>query len=163
SGDHAGYLREQLKSDKSLWRIASWHETMRLMQVGEKGDETGWDVYEEARQGGALIATAHEHSYSRSHLLASCKNQEVADDSKSLTLTRGKTFVVVSGLGGSTIRPQLLTGKWWASIYTQSQGATYGAFFGVFNAGGTPNRAKFYFKNIKGDIVDRFEVVSEVK
>jgi hypothetical protein len=162
-GDHAGYIREQLKKDKSLWRICCWHKDMRRMQVGGKSDETGWEVYEEAREGGAIIATAHEHSYSRSHLLSSCKNQEVADDSNTLTLSRGKCFVAVSGLGGSTIRPQMLSGKWWASVYTQTQGATFGALFGVFNAGGTPNRAKFYFKNILGEIVDRFEVLSDVK
>jgi hypothetical protein len=162
-GDHAGYIREQLKADKSLWRICSWHKDMRLMQVGGKADETGWEVYEEARMGGAIIATAHEHSYSRTHLLSSCKDQTVADDSNLLTLTRGKTFVFVSGLGGYSIRPQVLSGKWWAKIYTKTQGATYGALFGQFNAGGTPNQAKFYFKNIKGEIVDQFDVVSDVK
>jgi hypothetical protein len=160
--DHGKYIQEQLGADKSRWRIASWHKCMRLMQVGGKSDETGWEVYEQARQGGAIIATAHEHSYSRSHLLSSCKEQTVADDSATLTLARGKSFVFVCGLGGQSIRPQMLGGKWWAKIYTQTQGATYGALFGVFNAGGSANKASFYFKNIRGEVIDRFEVTSEL-
>ena len=62
------YIRDQLVSDNSVWSICSWHKNMRLMQIGGKQDETGWGVYEEASKGGAIMATAHEHSYSRTHL-----------------------------------------------------------------------------------------------
>jgi hypothetical protein len=32
----------------------------------------------------------------------------------------------------------------------------------VFNVNGVPNTAMFYFKNIKGEIIDRFDVMSNV-
>lgn len=160
---HDAYIMEQLAADTSLWRICSWHKDMRLMQVGGKEDETGWEVYEEARKGGAIIATAHEHSYSRTHLLSSIRNQTVASRSDTLIITNGKTFVFVSGLGGESIRNQELSGDWWASIYTSNQGANYGALFGTFNVGGVPNLATFYFKDLSGKIADQFVVISQVK
>ncbi|MFQ6113578.1 MAG: T9SS type A sorting domain-containing protein, partial [bacterium] len=169
---HAEYIRNKLAGDNSIWSISSWHKNMHLMQVGSKGDETGWGVYEESRKGGAIIATAHEHSYSRTHLLSSCQNQTVASNSGTLFLTKdlvdtgedeGKTFVFVSGLGGTGIRNQDRSGEWWASIYTSDQGANYGALFGTFNVNGVPNLAKFYFKDIDGVIPDSFEVMSTIE
>src|SRR5205809_7550121 len=114
---------------------------MGVMEVCGKGDETGWSVYVQSRRVGAIIATAHEHSYSRTYLLSSCQDQTVASTAETLVLSRddpstpadeGRSFVFVSGLGGRSIRDQQLSGPWWASIYTSTQGATYGALFGVF-------------------------------
>jgi hypothetical protein len=170
-GDHAGYIREQLATDDSVWRINSWHKNMRLMQVGGKSDETGWGVYEESRKGGSIIATAHEHSYSRTHLLSSCENQTVASNSETLVLQRddpdtpsdeGRSFVFVSGLGGKSIRDQERDGPWWASVYTSTQGANYGALFGIFNYQENPRLAYFYFKDIDGFVADDFFVESTV-
>ncbi len=168
---HDVYIRDKLAADNSIWSISSWHKNMKLMQVGGKGDEAGWGVYEESRKGGAIIATAHEHSYSRTHLLSSCQNQTVASTSNTLVLTEdqsgttpdeGKTFVFVSGLGGKSIRSQSLSGAWWASIYTSTQKAAHGALFGVFNVDGMPNKAHFYFKAINGAVPDDFFVISNV-
>jgi len=108
-------------------------------------------------------------SYSRTYLLSSCQHQTVASLATTLVLARddpstpadeGRTFGFVSGLGGRSIRPQLLTGPWWASIYTSTQGANYGALFGVFNYQGDPGLAYFYFKDISGHITDQFFVRS---
>ena len=159
---HAPYIREQLAEDKSIWSICSWHKNMHLMQMGKKEDATGWDVYEEARKGGAIIATAHDHSYGRTYLMNSFVNQTIASDSNRMIITEGQTFAFVSGLAGAKIHDQKVHGLWWARIYTKAQGATYGALFGVFNADGAPNKAMFYFKNIKGDLIDRFDVISNV-
>jgi len=168
---HATYIRDQLASDNSVWRISSWHKNMRLMQVESKTDDTGWDVYEESRKGGAIVATGHDHSYARTHLLSSFQNQTVASTGNTLTLAsdnpstpsdEGRSFAFVSGLGGESIYSQTRSGTWWASIYTSTQGAAYGALFGVFNYQGNPRLAHFYFKNINGTIVDDFYVQSSV-
>ena len=166
------YIRDQLVTDNSVWSICSWHKNMRLMQIGGKEDETGWGVYEEARKGGAIIATAHEHSYSRTHLLSSMSAQTVASTSNTLHLTEGNSFAFVSGLGGHSIRAQSLTGNWWASAYASTclagdqicqPNASPGALFGVFNVDGQPNKAIFYFKDINGRVVDQFVVVNDVE
>jgi hypothetical protein len=166
------YIRDQLAADNSVWSICSWHKNQRLMQVGTKTDETGWGAYEEARKGGAIIATAHEHSYSRTHLLGSMSGQTVASTSNTLTLTKGKSFAFVSGLGGQSVRPQSLGGNWWASVYASTclagdvvcrPNAVAGALFGVFNVDGQPNKALFYFKDVNGKVVDSFVVYSNVE
>ncbi|MGH7494262.1 MAG: metallophosphoesterase [bacterium] len=164
---HANYIKEQLAKNNSIWRISGWHKNMTAMQAGGKSNETGWGVYEESRKGSAIIATAHEHSYSRTHLLSSCKNQTVASTSDTLALSaddpvtsqdEGRTFVFVSGLGGKSIRDQEQSGKWWASIYTETQRANSGALFGVFNFEGKQGLARFYFKDIEGNVPDEFYV-----
>jgi hypothetical protein len=169
---HAPYIREVLAADDSVWSISAWHKNMRRMQVGGKGDETGWGVYEESRRGGAIIATGHEHSYSRTHLLANVQNQVVASTEVPLVLAaddpatpedEGRSFAFVSGLGGKSIRnQQQIDGPWWASVYTSDQGARPGALFGVFNYEGDPNLARFYFKDVDGQIVDDFFVTSSL-
>lgn len=160
---HDTYIRDQLAKSQAVWRIAGWHKNMKRMQVGGKKDGTGWGVYEEARKGGAIIATGHEHSYSRTHLLSSMQNQTIASTSDTLVITKGATFAFVSGLGGKSIREQKLSGDWWASVYTSDQNATFGVLFGEFNYNGQSNLAHFYFKNIKGQIIDEFWVVSQVQ
>ena len=166
------YVREQLAADNSVWSVCSWHKNQRLMQVGGKTDETGWGVYEEARKGGAIIATAHEHSYSRTHLLSGMAAQTIASTSNTLSLTKGKSFAFVSGLGGHSVRPQLVGGNWWASAYASTclagelycqPNAAPGALFGVFNVDGQPNKALFYFKDVNGKVVDSFVVYSNVE
>jgi hypothetical protein len=157
------YIKDKLASDNSIWKICSWHKNMRLMQVSGKVDETGWEVYEEARKGGAIIATAHSHTYSRTPLLSNIMNQTVASQSDTLVLTKGTTFVFVSGMGGQSKYAQELSGDWWASIYTKNQGAGFGALFGTFNVNGIPNMATFYFKDLKGVVADSFVVVSQVQ
>ncbi|MHC4416810.1 MAG: metallophosphoesterase family protein, partial [Planctomycetota bacterium] len=174
--DYAPYIRDQLAASDAIWRISSWHKLMEAMQVGGKSDDSGWDVYEESRRGGAVIATGHEHSYARTHPLRDCQNQVVDSVGSSFTIARddpdtpadeGVTFVHHNGLGGRSIRdqerclptnpPYGCNGEW-AAIYAEQQGANYGALFGVFNVGGNPRLAHFYFKDIDGNVVDEFHV-----
>lgn len=158
---HGEFIRRELAGDSSLWKISAWHVNQRLMQVGGKGDEAGWEVYEESRKGGAIIATAHEHTYSRTHLLSDMAARVVASRSDTLRLRAGRSFAFVSGLGGEEVRPQLLSGAWWASVYTATQGAAPGALFATFHVDGDPRKAEFAFKAIDGAVPDRFLVYRE--
>jgi len=170
---YAPYIRAQLKSDNHIWKVCSWHRNMSAMQVGDKTDDMGWGVYEACRANGAIIATAHEHSYERTKTLTSFTNQTVdADfpDPNRLVAAPGRTFSFVSGLGGESIRPQKRCSPTtppygckgeWAKIYTSNQNAQYGALFIMFNVGGDPNKAHGYFKTISGQIADEFDVTKE--
>lgn len=164
----AAFIRDELARDQaSRWRICSWHKNQHRMQTGNKKDETGWGPYEASRRGGAIVATGHEHAYSRSHLLASCEEQVVASADSPLQLAiddpatpadEGRTFVFVSGIAGKSIRDQRRGGDWWAAVSTRDKGAQPGALFGVFNHQGDPGLARFYFKEVGGRIVDEFLV-----
>ncbi len=168
---YAPYIKSQLKSDNHTWKVCSWHKNMNAMQVGDKTDDMGWGVYEACRESGAIIATAHEHSYERTKTLTSMSNQTVDPDSPDpnrLVVAPGRTFSFVSGLGGESIRvqkrclpdapPYGCKGEW-AKIYTSNQNAQFGALFITFNVNGDPNKAHGYFKTINGQIVDEFYVI----
>ncbi len=176
--DFAPYLAEQLAADRSAWRIGAWHVNQEAMQIGDKHDQAGWELYEVSRKGGAIVATAHTHEYGRTHPLSSCRDRIVASTECSFSIgsdrsatasDEGVTFVFHSGLGGSSIREQTrcfpstppygCNGEW-ASIYAQQQSARFGALFGVFNFEGDPCRAWFYFKDVAGTVVDDFYVTS---
>jgi hypothetical protein len=160
---HVDYLRGQLAGNAAIWSICAWHKNQTAMQVGRKEDEVGWQPYEVCREGGAIVATAHEHSYSRTHLMDDFAAQSVASTLNTLVIDEGQSFVFVSGLGGHSIRDQERDGPWWASIYTKDQGANFGALFCEFFADGAPDRASCYFKDIDGNVPDRFELISAVK
>ncbi len=164
------FIEQELENSQAAWSICLWHKNMEAMQVGGKRDETWWEVYETCREQGAIIATAHEHSYARTHVLSDMSEQTVADSTSPYTLREGQTFAFHSGLGGNSVRdqerclpatpPYGCNGEWGA-IYTESQNAAYGALFIEFNIDGNPRRARGYFKNIRGEVIDEFELINE--
>ena len=159
---YADYFAEELATDTAPWRICSWHKNQKNMQVGGQLDEVGYAVYEACREGGAIIATGHEHTYSRTHLLSDVSEHIVASRSDTLEIAEGRTFVFVSAMGGRSNRIQRREGDWWASIYTATQGARSGALFASFNVEADPSLAHLYFKNVDGQIIDEFWVRSRV-
>lgn len=159
---HVAYIKDQLERTDAAWRICTWHKNQRTMQLGGKSSDVGWQAYEACREGGAIVATAHEHSYSRTHLMDNFKSHSVVSRSNTLVLEKGKSFAFVSGLGGKGIRNQERDGDWWAARYTEDQGADYGALFCTFNAGGDPDRAHCYFRDISGKVPDRFDIINAV-
>jgi hypothetical protein len=173
SGTYASYITEKLNADNHTWRLCTWHKNQAAMQIGGKVDEMGWAVYENCRAGGAIILTGHEHSYERTKTLSSMTNQTVSSTCGSATalcVGPNRTFTVVSGLGGNSIRDQQrclpstppygCKGEW-ASIYSSNQGAKYGATFITFNVDGNPKKATGYFKNISGQIIDQFTILKD--
>jgi len=152
---HENYIRDQLASDDSIWRICSWHKNQTLMQSGAQSDAVGWEAYEVCREGGAIIATGHDHTYSRTHLMDNFETQSIASKSNTLRLDKGMSFVFVSGLGGENRFPlvhELAAKPWWAA----TSNFQFGALFCTFNDKGVENRAHCYFKDIDGRIPDDF-------
>ena len=184
--ENTRYIQEQLASDSSTWRICSWHRNQKEMQIGIKSNTVGWGPYEACREGGAIIATGHAHSYARTRTLVSTQKLAIDADCNtpagdSVCVARkdkaagepGSTFVFVSGLGGRTTRHQLRCAPTtfpygqgpgcqgiWARIYSSSQEAKYGALFITFNVGGDPTKAKGEFINVDGEVIDSFMITA---
>ena len=167
---HSSFIENQLNDNDHTWRVCSWGKSIHNMQVGQKENNVGWEVYENCKNGAAIIATAHYHSYSRTKTLIDIENQIVDPEwfePDKLRVKEGSTFVFVSGLGGKSIKDQArclptsypygCNGEW-ASIYTSDQNADFGALFCTFNIEGQPNKADCYFKNIQGKIIDKFTI-----
>ena len=172
---HSSYIRDQLEESNAIWEVCGWHKNQTAMQIGGKPDDVGWFVYEECRKGGALVATGHEHSYSRTRTLTDIENQTIdpeCPNPNSLCISAGesgaRTFVFVSGLAGQSIRnqdrclpstfPYGCNGEW-AMIYSSDQGATHGALFITFHVDGNPYKAVGEYKNILGETIDSFEII----
>jgi hypothetical protein len=161
--DHVAYIRKQLAQTNSIWRICSWHKSQKKMQVGGKRNEVGWESFKACRKGGAIVATAHTHSYSRTHLMNNFKKQSIASTANKMVIEEGKSFAFVSGLGGVSISRQYRRNDpWWAFVYTLDQDANFGALFCTFFVNGKPNHANCYFKDIDGNVPDKFELISKV-
>ncbi len=159
---HHRYIEKTLESSNHRWRICAWHKNQRLMQVGGKGDGTGWTPYELCRKNGAIIVTGHEHSYARSHLLKKMEQPEIVHTNSLLEIGLGQTFAAVVGTGGRAIRPakdKLDQNPWWASVYTKDQNAKHGALFCTF-ADSSPDHASCYFKNVENEMIDEFQLLS---
>ena len=170
--EHGSFIENQLNNNDHIWSVCSWAMNMTGMQTGTQPSKIGWEVYENCKNAGAIIATGHEHVYSRTKTLIDIENQVVDpewSERNKLRIKEDSTFVFVSGIGGKTIRtqerclplsyPYGCNGEW-ANIYTSDQHATFGALFCTFNADGQPNKAYCYFKDIDGRIIDEFTITS---
>jgi predicted phosphodiesterase len=181
-GDTATTVNNLFGSDTNVWKVCAWHQNQAKMQVGGKGDEMGWAVYEACRQKGAIIITGHEHTYHRTKTMTNTQTQTIdptCSSGGSVCVGPGRTYVTVVGTGGTGLRAQIRctptasTAPFatlntsdpscpiWASIYTTNQGANYGAQFIVFNVDGNPKKAHAYFKNVAGQIIDSFDVFAD--
>lgn len=183
----APYINSQLTQDSHIWKICSWHQDQKFMQLGSKSNEMGWAVYENCKNNAAIVATAHEHSYERTKTLTSMQNLTVdtlqhplvggiPSNPDSLLVAPGKSFVFVSGLGGNSMRDQgrCLPSTYpygggngckyiWAKAYTTNQTSgveKFGALFIIFNYNGDPLKAHGYFKNTDGVIIDEFDITA---
>ncbi len=177
SAEQVGFIRDSLAADDSVWEICSWHKNQRSMQVGGKSDEVGWSAYRECMNGGGIVSTGHEHSYSRTLTLTNVGSGDHGADGAYdfVELGPGKNFVVTSGLGGVGIRAFHTTyhsgDTWWSSYYTsdrwmkngvmQSGSARYGALFIRFHVDGDPKKAVAYFKDVQGRLADEFTIVRD--
>ncbi len=176
---HEQFLRQELGASQHLWRLCTWHLNQRDFQLGTKSDETGFAVHRECAAQGAMILNGHEHSYARTMGLTDVGNRAAGHGAVTpfddLLLAVGRTFVAVSGAGGSSLRSYDATlhsgDTWWASGYTANweiddgQGMTAfnvldpaGAAFLEFGHGGDPSRARGYYKTIGGRVTDEFYV-----
>eukprot|EP00004_Rigifila_ramosa_P025530 TRINITY_DN765_c0_g1_i1.p1 TRINITY_DN765_c0_g1~~TRINITY_DN765_c0_g1_i1.p1 ORF type:complete len:532 (-),score=133.20 TRINITY_DN765_c0_g1_i1:25-1587(-) len=175
---HVDYVNEAFSQWGSAWKMCHHHKNQNLYQTGGKDDETGYEILDVCRRHGAIVNTAHEHSYARTLEMSDFENFQYSRNADPIlrheTPTQTATsFLFVSGLGGESIRgwdDGLQNSPWWA-VTASADGCTgcginrrtdYGVLFGVFNYGGNPNLAHFYFKDIRGDVFDVFNVTTTV-
>ena len=131
------------------------------MQSEVKPKKLGWKFYKFCKIGVSLFENENEHSYPRSKTQIAFENQIVdpeCSEPNKLRVRDGATFTFISGLGGMQISGPVHYE--WPIKYSSEQGATSGALFCTFNAGGQPNKAYCYFKNIDGRIIDEFTSTS---
>ena len=102
------------------------------------------------------MATAHEHTYSRTFLISDFTTQAF-DPKAPLTIEPGKTIAFVSGLGGAAPRAQKRRDPWMAAAYSRKDDKqAAGALFCHFKNA----EADCYFKDVNGSTLDSFKLTS---
>ena len=176
---HVDFIDETLSQSRSIWRVCAWHKNQHDMQLGGKGNEVGWGAYHACQEGGAIVATGHEHSYGRTLTMTALGYPEIGHgaigEPDIVEVGPGRTFVFVSGMGGNEIRNFNLShteDTWWATQYTKNvytmNGVTVdeyvpelGVLFIDFHVDGDPFKARGYFKNLTGEIIDEFTIFAQ--
>jgi len=171
------------------WRICIFHMNQRRLQLGNKKDSVGWDKYQACLKHGAMIITSHEHQYGRTHELDRVSEEDIhvshqvptgSDSSHAIRVGRGRSFVVLTGIGGRSVRSpsqaRISDGFWaanWGNDWdgtvqeirsidvNEAPAPTHGAFFCSFHVLGDPRLAHCYMKDILGRLADEFYVRSE--
>lgn len=163
------YLKAELDASTTPWTVCNWHFNQSMFQTGFKRNEAGWKPYEYCREAGALIATGHEHAYSRTSVLTrfglDSNPSHIVDVGHELTIDEGRTLAWVSGLGGQSIRfPSAMAQlPWWEALVNatnQSRADGAGVLFCDFSTDANAN-ASCFFKTVDGVVHDRFEIVSQ--
>ncbi|WP_437725896.1 DNRLRE domain-containing protein [Sorangium sp. So ce861] len=176
ASDQVSFIQDALANDSSIWSVCAWHKNQHDMQVGGKSNEVGWSAYQACMNAGAIVATGHEHSYSRTLTLTDVGNASTGHGKTGafnlVELGPNRSFVFVSGLGGVGIRDYEAASHdddtWWASYYASNKWvkngtlmsgtADYGVLFIRFNVDGDPKRATAYFKDVDGRLADEFTI-----
>jgi predicted phosphodiesterase len=177
AADQVSFIQSSLAASSAPFKICNWHKNQHDMQTGSKTNEVGWQAYQACMNAGAIVATGHEHSYERTGILTNIGNATnhgiVSGGYATMSISPGRSFVLVSGLGGVEIRDFEAASHnddtWWATTYssnrwlkngvTQTLGTpSYGALFVRFHDGGNPKRAVAYFKDLNGRLIDEFVI-----
>jgi hypothetical protein len=163
---HADYIDKRMEKSAARWKICAWHKPSTKLQAGNNGDGVKWSVYEACRKHGAIIATAHEHGYSRTFVLESFKpiTASAPDAQGNLVLEPGKSLTFVSAAGGAPFRAKGPNAgeAWQAKVYMSGdnpKGA--GALFCEFGKGGA-DKARCWFEDIDGSVIDDFTLQSKL-
>jgi len=128
-----------LEANKEIpWKFCGWHKNQQIYQTGDKSDETGYEILDLCRRYGAVVCTAHEHSYSRSVLMSDFASADWVEPKQidDLQLSLGESFVFVSGLGGNSIRAWrggAQNNPWWAANAASDNGVNYAALLCTFS------------------------------
>lgn len=175
SPDQLAFIQRSLAKSSAMFKICNWHKNQHDMQVGTKQDAVGWKAYRACMNAGAMVATGHNHSYSRTLTLTDVGNAAAGHGAigrySHMELAPDRNFVIVSGLAGKGLRDfdaAHADSTWWASYYTKDRWlmngtlmpgrANHGALFIEFHVDGDPSRARGYFKDVSGRIADSFTI-----
>lgn len=165
--DDAAWIKEKLKASKARWKVCAWHKPSTHIQAGTNGDGVGWDVYDACLEAGAIVATAHEHGYSRTFGLDQFEPNIRAvstNASDPIELSPNKTFTFVSAAGGRPFRKSggNASKDWQAKVYMKEQNSEgAGAVFCEFGFKAA-DQADCYFKDVEKGEIDRWTLVSKL-
>lgn len=173
---HEDFVEAQLAASRHVWRLCGWHLNQRDLQLGDKGDGTGWAVHQLCQARGGIIVNGHEHSYGRTLTLTDVGNTAAGHGATGpwdeLRVALGATHVIVSGAGGQSLRSYLASehddDTWWSSGYARNvriddgvrtEGLNLpaaGVVFLELGVDGDPRKARGKYQLVDGEVIDEW-------
>ncbi|MFB6169688.1 MAG: metallophosphoesterase [Haloarculaceae archaeon] len=150
TADDESYVADQLANATTTWKVCSWHLVNGRYQLGDKESLVPASLYDTCREGGAIVATGHDHTYARTYPMANFSTETVADRSPPYTVGNGSSFAFISAAAGQSFYDptDLVDEPYWNATHTDGE---FGAFFCTLRPDGT---GECYFETVSGDVVD---------
>ncbi|KAL6635955.1 hypothetical protein U3516DRAFT_616045 [Neocallimastix sp. 'constans'] len=176
------FLKKHLNSSSSEdWKICSWHFYDKYYHTGkypEDGniisgsDSDSESFYDYCKDQGAIIFSAHDHVYARTHVMSQFKKPVIDKydsytDASVVQIRKGATLNILNGTGGWEIYVEQGEQKdysHWQKKYAKGKNGEnakkYGGLFCDFNYGGNPRKAYCQFLRINSSdkVFDSFYI-----
>jgi len=171
-------LKKHLGDAKEDWKICAWHfydkyyHTGKYQEYGNivSGDMGGESFYDYCKEQGAIIFSAHDHVYARTHVMSKF-SEPVIDkydsktDAEVVQIRKGATFNILNGVGGYEIyieQGEQKNYSHWQKKYAlganNENAKRFGGLYCKFNVGG--NKRKAYCElqriNSRNKVFDKF-------
>ncbi|ORX60954.1 hypothetical protein BCR36DRAFT_341013 [Piromyces finnis] len=178
--EQLSFLKKHLGEAKEDWKICSWHFYDMGYHTGKYSDEENGNIvsrdgesfYDYCREQGAIIFSAHDHVYARTHVMSNFKNRVIDEkdknsDGKNVEIRKGATINILNGVGGWEIydeKGEQANYSHWQKKYARGTSAEnankYGGVFCDFNYGGNSKKAYCQMLRINSDskVFDSFYI-----
>jgi len=176
--EQMSFLKEHLENATEDWKICSWHFYDKYYHTGKYPNDgnvvsgDGESFYDYCREHGAIIFSAHDHVYARTHVMSKFSSQVIDEfnDKSDISVTQirnGATLNILNGAGGWEMYVEQGEQKdysHWAKKYAKGSSnenaKKYGGLFCKFNYGGNNRRAHCEFLRIHSSepVFDTFDI-----
>lgn len=153
--NHNEYLKNSLNNSKTQWKICGWHKVHSAFQLSNKSNEVSYSTYQTCIDYGALIMTAHSHTYARTYPITNAENKIVNQNYK---IYNKQSMIFNVGTGGYSLSSEKnnnLSKYWWDSAYTRDHFLKHGSIICNFNV----NSVNCYYKTIENKILDSVQLL----
>jgi len=178
--EQLAFLKKHLNGATEDWKICSWHFYDKYYHTGKYPSDSersiisgsGESFYDYCKDQGAIILSAHDHVYARTHVMSKFKTPVIDSYDKGsngniVQIRKGATLNILNGAGGYEMyieQGQEKNYSHWQKKYAKGSNGEnakkYGGLFCNFNVGGNPKKASCQFLRINSNekVFDAFTI-----
>jgi len=178
--EQLAFLKKHLSSATEDWKICCWHFYDDYYHTGKYHDsehknivsKEGDSFYDYCKDHGAIIFSAHDHVYARTHVMSLFKKPVIdtfdkATGEEIVQIRNGASFNILNGAGGYEMYIEQGEEKdypHWQKTYAKGSSGEnankYGGLFCRFNVGGNNRKAYCEFRriNTSNKVYDKFTI-----
>jgi len=177
-GDQLKFLKKYLSESSEDWKICAWHyyddyyHTGKYIENENFVSGTGESFYDYCKDQGAIIFSAHDHVYARTHVMSRFSTPKIDSydydtPSNIVQIRKGATLDILNGVGGWEIyieRDKYKDYSHWQKKYARGSNnenaKKYGTLICKFNYGGNDKKAYCELLRINSDpkVFDSFYI-----